>query len=224
VYLPVHGWDFSGTAWVDLYTAGDEAKGAGLGLTQAYLSTGKLFDGGSSLRLTYTHQEFPENELDAFTPVTFDQLAHDHSDRLAATTRQAIGSHFATFLQGGAWVDQDDQGGDGEMGLDFDEFAFDGGQLELAGFFTAGRFSRTIGGTVGLGRTFPSGSWHLAYEFTYDDILGFDADNNSLPQHRARASLDLNTDSRWSISMYAEVLLFDQETSVLAGLFLQRSF
>jgi len=224
VYLPGHDWDFTGTAWVDLYTAGDEAKGRGLGLTQAYLSTGKHWDGGSTVRFTYTHLEFPENELDAFTPVTFDQLAHDHADRVAATTRQAVGRHFGVFAQGGAWADQDDAGGDGEVGLDFEDVAFEGSTVELAGFYTGGRFSTTVGGRTAISGTTSTGAWHLAYEFTYDDIVGFDSDNNSLPQHRARASWDFNTNSRWSLSMYAEALLFDQETSVLAGLFLQRSF
>jgi hypothetical protein len=79
VYLPVRGgWDFTGTAWVDLYTQKDEAKGSGLGLTQAYLSTGKRFDSGSTMRFTYTHQEFPETELGLFTPVTFAELADAH--------------------------------------------------------------------------------------------------------------------------------------------------
>ena len=165
-----------------------------------------------------------ENELNAFTPVTFDQLAHDHVDRVAATTRQQVGHHFGVFAQGGAWIDQDDQGGDGELGLDFSDVAFKGSTVEFAGFATGGRFSTTVGGRAGLGGTTSTGAWHLLYEFSYNDIQGFDADNNSLPQHRARASWDLHTDSRWSLSMYAEALLFDQENSILAGLFLQRSF
>jgi len=224
LYLPVKGWDLAGTAWVDLYTAKDEAKGAGLGLTQAYLSTGKHFDGGSSLRFTYTHQEFPETQLDLFTPVTVAELANAHSDRAAVTTAQRLAKNFGVFASGGAWVDEEDAGGDGEVGFDIEEFAFHGSRLELAGFGTQGRFSTTLGGRAGLGGTTGNGSWLVGYEFTYDDIAGFAADNNSLPQHRLRASWDVNTASRWSLSIHADFLLFDTETSYAAGFFLQRSF
>ena len=224
LYLPVKGWDFTGTAWVDLYTAKDEAKGAGLGLTQAYLSTGKHFDGGSSVRFSYTHQEFPETQLDLFTPVTVEELANAHSDRAAVTMGQRLSKNFGVFASGGAWVDQEDVGGDGEVGMDIEEFAFKGSRLEFAGFGTQGRFSTTLGGRAGLGGTTSNGSWLVGYEFTYDDITGFAADNNSLPQNRIRANWDLNTASRWSISVHADLLLFDTETSYAAGLFLQRSF
>ena len=224
VYLPVSGWDLTGTAWVDLYTSGDEAKGAGLGLTQAYLSTGKRWDSGSSVRMTYAHLEFPENELDAFTPVLFDQLADDHLDRVSASPRLALGRHFGIFARGGLWTDEDDEGGDGELGFDIGDIAAAGTRLEMAGFYTGGRFSQTFVGRAGVGGSGAAASWNVLYEFAYDDIRGFDADNNSLPHHRARASVDLNTASRWSLSFHVEALLFDEETSVLAGFFLQRSF
>ena len=224
VYLPVTGWDLTGTAWVDLYTQKDEAKGAGLGLTQAYVSTGKRFDGGSTMRFTYTHQEFPETELDLFTPPTFAELADAHSDRAAISTEQRLAKNFGVFASGGAWVDEEDAGGDGELGFDIEEVAFSGSRLELAGFGTQGRFSTTIGGRAGLGGTTGAGSWLVGYEFTYDDIEGFEDDNNTLPQHRVGASWDMNTSSRWNLSLRADVVLFDSETSWVAGFFLQRSF
>jgi hypothetical protein len=224
VYLPVKGWDLTGTAWVDLYTQKDEAKGAGLGLTQAYVSTGKRFDGGSTMRFTYTHQEFPETELDLFTPPTFAELADAHSDRAAISTEQRLAKNFGVFASGGAWVDEEDAGGDGELGFDIEEVAFSGSRLELAGFGTQGRFSTTIGGRAGLGGTTGAGSWLVGYEFTYDDIQGFEDDNNTLPQNRVHASFDVNTASGWSFSIHGDVLLFDEETSYAAGFFIQRSF
>ena len=224
VYLPMRGWDFTGTAWVDLYTNGDEAKGAGLGLTQAYLTTGKRFDGGSTVRFTYTHQEFPETEQDLFTPVLFDQLEDDHVDRAAITTTQRLARRFGIFATGGAWLDQDDSGGDGEVGMSLEEIGFRGSKLELAGFATQGRFSRTLGGRAGLGGTTSNGSWLLGYEFTYDDVEDFADDNDSLPQHRVRAMWDMNTAWNWSVSLHGDVLLFDEETSYAVGLFVQRSF
>ena len=89
---------------------------------------------------------------------------------------------------------------------------------------TQGRFSQTLGYRAAVGANSDRSSWRVGYDFTYDDIDGFDADNDDLPQHRVRASWSTSSASRWNFSVYAETLLFDEETSVLAGLFLQRSF
>jgi hypothetical protein len=156
--------------------------------------------------------------------VSFEQLADDHSDRVSVTTHERLARHFGVFGIGGVWVDQEDTGGDAELGIEAEEFAFAGSRMELAGFGAQGRFSTSLGGRAELGGTTSNGSWLVGYEFTYDDIQGFEDDNNTLPQHRVGASWDMNTSSRWNLSLRADVVLFDTETSWVAGFFLQRSF
>jgi len=223
-FAPIGGWNVAGTAWVDLYTDGDDAKGPGLGLTQAYVSAGKAWKNGGSFRATYTHREFPENDLDAFLPVTANQLADDHYERVSASVRQTLGRRAGMFGSAGAWVDEDDDGYDAEGGVEFLDVLFDAVFIEAAAFTTQGQFSNTLGYRAAIGSTESWANWRLGYDFTHDDIDGFAADNDEIPQHRVRASVNVNTETRWNFSLYAEVLLFDDEESVLAGLFLQRSF
>lgn len=224
LYLPPVGWNVSGTAWIDYYDATDTAKGSGFEVTQAYLSTGRRFDGGSSIRFTYTHMAFPEIERNEFLPVTNEQLAKDRSDRVTAFGRQTLGGDVAIFERGGVWSDEDDDGTDAELGLEFDDFLVGGLHVEAAGFGVDSRFEKTVGWRAGLSSTTSHGLWRAGYDFTLNDIDGFTNDNDSVPQHRVRGSWETHLDSGWSLAAYGDLLLFDNEQSLVAGVFLERSF
>lgn len=223
-YLPPDAWTFQGTAWVDAYGSTDPNKGPGVEVTQAIVTTGRRFDGGSSLRLTYTHLAFPEIARDEFLPVTNEQLARDRSDRVALNARQTLGRSAALFGHAGAWSDEDDEGTDGELGLEFEGLFGEDTRVEAAGFLVDSRFEKTVGWRAATSAVSSLGLWRLGYDFTLNDIDGFTADNDSIPQHRVRLSWEADFDSGWSFATYADVLLFDQEHSAVAGLFVQRSF
>ena len=224
LYLPADTWSFSGTAWVDLYTSGDEAKGSGPEITQAYVTTGRRWQSGSALRATYTHLAFPELERDEFEPVLLQDLADAHNDRLSIYGRQALGRTVAIFGQVGGWHDETGDGVDAEAGFDVDDLLFDGSRIEVAGFGTEGRFVTTAGWRASLALLEERTAWRVGYEFTLNRIEGFQSDNNDIPQHRARASWERHGDSGWGFSAHADVVFYDSETAVLTGLLLQRSF
>jgi hypothetical protein len=224
LYFPPADWDFSATAWIDWYTANDTAKGAGPELTQAYVTTGRTFDGGSSLRATYTHRTFPEIDRNEFLPVTAAQLADDRSDRATVSGRHVVARNFAVTGLVGAWDDEDETGGDAEGGFQVDNFLFEKANFDAAAFGVRGRFNTTLGWRASIGTQSSHGLWRIGYEGTLNDIDGFESDNNSIPQHRIGVSFDTYSDSGWSFSTHVDGLFFDSETAVLAGLFLQRSF
>ncbi len=222
--LPPYDWTFGATAWIDWYTAGDDAKSSGPEITQAYVTTGRRFDDGSSLRATYTHLAFPQLDRDEFLPVTAEQLADDHSDRASLSGKLVLGSAFALFGRVGAWADQDDEGGDAEGGFEIRNFLFDGSVADAAAFGSDGRFSSTVGWRASMSVPTSHGSWRAGYEFALNRVDGFSSGNDDLPQHRITAAFESFGDSGWSLSAHADVLLFDSESALLAGLFLQRSF
>jgi hypothetical protein len=138
--------------------------------------------------------------------------------------RHVLGRSLALTGLIGAWSDEDETGGDAEGGFQADGFLFDKCNFDASAFGVRGRYNTTLGWRASMGTQSSHGTWRLGYEFTLNDIDGFAADNNDIPQHRISASFDTFSDSGWSFSAHADGLFFDSETSVLLGLFLQRSF
>jgi hypothetical protein len=221
--LPRDGWTFFGTLWLDAYTAGDDQKGTLFGLTQAYLSTGKRWASGSSLDLVYTHLEFPEMQRDEFLPVTDDQLADDHNERVSLASGLQLNDAVCLRTAVGAWVDQDDRGGDAELGFALHDFVFPGAFAEVAAFATRGSFLAELGarGSVGTA-TAGGGRLALDYEFTQNRLDGFSSANDDLPEHRLRLHGDHAWNS-WNVSWRLEALVYDDENALTLGLYLQRT-
>jgi hypothetical protein len=224
MYLPGDGWMCSGALWVDLYGAGDTAKNSAVEITEAYVTTGRTWESGSALRATYAHIAFPELDRNEFTPVTQQELANAHTDRLSAYGRQAIGRSLALFGLAGVWKDQDEDGGDAEFGFDVDHFLFDGSRFETSGFGALGNFTTTVGWRASVSVITPHTNWRVGYEFTQDNINGFQNDNDDIPQHAARGSWEIHGDTGWTFSANLGLLFYDTETAVNVGVLLQRSF
>jgi hypothetical protein len=223
-YLPLTGFTFTTTAWIDYYTSGDAAKGQGVELTQAYADTGRNWSDGSSLHLTYSHIAFPEIDRDEFRFVTAQQLADDHNDRVSLQSRLRVARTTRVHGVVGAWADQDEAGGDGELGFQIDQVIFDNLSFDLTGFGVQGKFVDVLGGRIELDRTFDGGAEMLVYELTNNRFEGFTNDNDDLPTHRVRAAADFYMPSGWTISGHVDAQAWDNETSVTIGFYVQRSF
>lgn len=220
--MPRDGWSFFGTLWIDVYTDGDDEKGTLFGLTQAYLSTGRRWAGGSTLDLVYSHLEFPEIERDEFLPVDDAQLADDHSERLALSSQLQMTPQTRLLSGVGAWVDEDEEGGDAEFGFALRDVLFARSFAEVLTFVTRGRFSKSLGGRFSGGRYLDDGRWAFDYEFSQNRLDGFSSTNDDLPQHRLRFSRD-HAWGDWDLSWRVEGLLYDDENALTLGLYLQRS-
>lgn len=223
-YLPIDAWTFVSTAWVDVYGSTDGAKGSGVELTQMLSTASRRWSDGSSLALVYSHYAFPELARNEFPGLLDAQIADAHSDRLSLRGRKAIGRRASFHTALGAWVDQDENGGDAELGFELDDLLGDSSFVDLVGFETRGRFSNAIGGRASFGLRGEHGSWRADYEFAQNHLDGFSDDNDDLPQHRVRLSGDHHTASGWSVSGHVDVNVWDSENSVAAGFYVQRSF
>lgn len=221
---PQDNWTFHGTTWIDLYTDSDNAKGPGPEVTQVLANLGRHWDSGNSINVIYTHMAFPEMDRDEFLPVTAQQLANDHNDRLAVTGRTPLSDDKRLHAGVGGWVDEDESGGDGELGVDVKDLFLAQSLIDLTGFATRGRFTDTVGGRLSFGRYTTFGYWNFEYEWALHHIDGFNANNDDLPQHRVRASREFHGPSGWSLSGHAEAGLWDDETSFAVGIYLQKSF
>lgn len=223
-YWPADAWDFHGTAWVDWYTSGDANKGAGPELTRLVASTGRTWSGGDGLNLAFTHDRFPETERDELNMLLSQQLADDHDERLSLSAWTWLREDRRLNGRAGVWGDQEDSGGDLELGLEQHELGHEDGRGSAALFAVSGKFSTVYGARLAYGMQGVTSRWDLSYEFALSDQVGFSAANDEIEQHRILASHDYQSDSGWSVSLHAGASLWTQESALTIGLYLQRSF
>ncbi len=223
-YLPMQGWNFLGTAWVDYYTSGDDAKGSGLGLTQLYMTSGTRSKRGDTLDFVYSHIEFPEIDREEFLPIEDDQLADDHNDRLAMRLRSQVTPQTRWTGSIGVWADEDEEGADGELGIERRNWIFQNSVSSLSLYGVNGRHSDALGWRTALAWDAPGGRWAAEYEFGLNQVDVFDEDNNDIPQHRLRVNRDYQTLSGWNFSGSVELGFWDDENSVGIGIYIQRSY
>lgn len=221
-HLPLDGWTLLGTAWVDLHSGDDIDDG--LALTEAHASAGRRFDGAHDVRLTYDHREYPDLLRDEFETVGVESIADGALDRLGLAGSATVVGGRKLSGRVGVWSDEDDGGGDFELGLESRGFLLAGSRLRLAVFAAQGKFSALRGARIGLGRSEGSVDWQLYYEVQADTFEGFDDLNDDAVQHRMRATTERTTRSGWVIGLYGEVQLQDIEDVLLAGFHVGRSF
>jgi hypothetical protein len=223
-YLPLGGWSFAATAWVDYYTSSDVNKGQGLEVTQAFVNAGKRWEGGNAVNLVYSHMAFPEIDRDEFLPVTAAQLADDHNERASLQTRLGLSRTVRTHALVGGWVDQDDAGRDVQGGFEFDETFFDRTVIDVTGFASDAKFVTLVGARASIQRRLDEGRLGVMYEISNARFDGFSNANDDLPQHRVRFSTEHFFASGWSFASHLDGLLWDNEHSLVLGFYLQKSF
>lgn len=223
-YLPDNGWSFFSSTWVDIYTDGDNLKDPGPELTQALANLTHSWSSTSAVGVRVSHVAFPQiNRREFVAPQPLD-FADAHVDRIAAFARTALTSTWRLRVEAGMWSDEEDSGGDVEIGQEFDHFLFDGAVVGVSAFAVNGQFNDSIGARSYLRSWDAHGGWSLEYELANNDLVGFTSQNDDLPQHRARAQWDWLPKSAWTLRLHLDLQLWDSESSLIAGLHINRSF
>jgi len=223
-YLPGDGWSVHSVGWFDFYTTDDANKGEGIEVTQALLSAGKRWADGSALHAVYSHIAFPELKRDDNLPVTAAQLAHDHNDRLALHPRLALSDSTRLHGTTAVWVDQNDEGSDHLLGVEFDDLFAARSVIDLAGFATDAKFVQIVGARASFSRSFDLGRWGFEYELANSRFVGFSSNNDDLAEHRLRLFTDLFLSGGFNLAVHVDTFLWDDENSLSAGFYLQKNF
>ncbi len=221
--LPDEGWDVHGTAWIDLYTSGDD-KDAGVELTQANLVTSRRFgeEGGLDISLTLTR--FPDIERDEFLPPEPLDLLDDENKRLGTSAWKRVTESTRVIGIAGVWADEEDEGGDVEVGLEIDDFLLERSVTSFSVFDNHARFTDIVGARAGYRIHAGRGYWDLSVEAARQRQLGFSDALDNLPRIRARGSWGFRTGSGWDVSLYGEGETWDEDHAWSVGFFAQRYF
>ncbi len=220
-YLPLDSWQYYGTFWVDYFNSDDEIK-SGLQLTQAVISANRRWASGDDLRIFYTHYEWPELLRNEFRPVTPEQLADDHNDRISVAGTRAL-ARFDVNAAVGAWADEDESGGDVQLGIDCPDLFANNSRTTATTFASQGEFSSVLGARVSYGQPAALGRWDVLYEAAIHDNTGFSADTDDIIQHWVKANHDFHTLSGWYINTSAQFRLWDDEAAWIVGAYLSKA-
>lgn len=223
-YWETEDWDFHGTGWVDWYSDGDVGKGSGPEVTAVYASTTRNFANGNGLLFTYTHDRLPSVDRYEFPSLDPLLLATERDDRISADGWVWVKSDRRLFARSGAWVDQEDFGGDLELGVEELDVWIDGNRTELSVFGSRGQFSTLLGLRTSYGVQRNLLHWSVSYEYFQSNQLGFTDDNDDLDHHRLLGNVDLTRHSGWNLSLRGGLERWSDEFAGVAGFYLQRSF
>jgi hypothetical protein len=223
-YAPEEGWNAYGTAWVDFYGTGDGLKSPGPELTQAVAAIGHRWESGNELEFGYQRSLFPQMDRQEFLVPDDAEVANGHHDRISIDGSRRISRNYRFHSCAGAWSDENDSGGDLELGLDKQDFLFDSSHTDFTVFGTAGEFSSLLGARIAMSRLIGGGSWDLFYELGQHHEYGFADDRDDFIQHRLRAARDFGLVHGWRVSTYVEGATWDDEIAIFVGLYVQKDF
>ena len=222
-YRPAGNWDMHGTAWVDLYPSQRDDEKPLIELSNLLAVANRRYGKEGALTLTARHWTFPQINRFEFQAVQDPQLGDDRTERFSVSGWKRLSETSRFHGQVGAWLDEDEAGGDVEAGLEQRGLFHVRGRADLTGFLTAGEFSRVAGLRTAYDWRVGSGAWRLFYSIENQENIGFDV-LDQLIQHWFRFSRDFYTESGWSMNFRGETLLFGDETSWSFGAYVQKSF
>lgn len=224
--VPEQGWAWHGVAWIDRYTGSDDNEGAGFEASRVRASASRRDDDGDTVRVSYLHQERPELLADEFNPLTAAAVADSHSDRLSWEGSQEPRRGLRLRAELGAWSDEEQSGGDAEVGAVLTDVIAADSRVEATLFASRGRFTKGAGGRLGYGwgDADGSGRWQVSYELFEQEFDDFDGDFGQLLQHWLRISRQMPVGEQWDLSMHLDARVWEQEHAWSAGAYLQRRF
>lgn len=221
-YLPSNGWKLFLSSLFDLYSGGDAGKGS-LELTQAQFNLWRDFE-RHGLRLRGYSQRFPQIDGDLVPATTLEQIQNAHLERASVDLWVGLGPHGRLIAEGGAWLDEEDDGADAAAALEFSELYSNRDRWRLGAYLTQGKFTDVLGWRLSTEQPFAGGTVRLAYDYAWQDLVGFLDQNDDLPQQRLSFSQDWYTSVGWSLTARVDWVLLDQDNGLWLGFFFQQAF
>lgn len=218
------GWTWHATAWVDAYRGDDDPKDEGFELTRVRASASRRAADGGLERWSYLHAKIPFTQREAFSAPVATALDDSRTDRVAYSRTLPWTTRTEIFLETGVWVDDEENGGDAELGVAVDDIGDHQGEVRVSGFVTRGEFSEELGGRLAYALAGPTGRWDLGYELSRERSLGFTAGFASQVQHSLRLSHDVLLDDPWDLRLTADLRRLEEQSSYAVGVHLQRRF
>lgn len=223
-WIPVAGWRFHSNMWLDFYTSDDVDKSSGPEVTQLYMATNKDWQGQRGMRAVYSFHKFPSLLRNEFQDPATDTVDREHVHRASVGGWQSLDSKRRLTLDLGVWEDDDDSGGDLDLGIDVQDLWHENSRLGFHLFQTNGEFTEHLGLRLTYGQYIAEDHWSVLLETTRNVTDGFDPSADTFYQHRIRGTYQFHLGEAWNMSVFGEDTILEDESSFLLGLQFDRSF
>lgn len=224
-FLPDDGWDLSSSVWIDVYDNQDRLKDENFEVTRANLFTARRWQGQGGMQFFYDHEEYPEllrnDNPQTLLPQT---LIGAHVDRVSAHLWVDTEAKTRWFTRWTGWVDEDAEGGSGELGIEMPNWLATQSRTDLAVFHVEAPTSNVTGVRIQHGGSHSYGRLDMLYELGFVHFDDFPNTTSDLLQHRLGALVTTSFGSGWDATFSCDVTLWDEEVSLAAGIYLQRLF
>lgn len=220
-WRPSSDWSLSASAWVDVYTSGDEFKSSGAELTDLRANANWRASADGGVNLSVSRTRFPELERAELTLTP--ELADDTVTRAGLGVWRNVTEAVRLSGRYDRWGDDDDDGDGGELRVGVRDVLYSAGEVALALFATEGSFSSLEGVRLQANRLTSSGYFDLTWELAEHAQDGFFGSQSELVQQALRLAWDTNLGA-WDLSLSGEQRFGDEQDSYSLGFFLQRRF
>jgi hypothetical protein len=220
-YLPRNDWDLRGSAWVDFYDSGDTKDG--LDVTQALLSSTRRWE-RDGLTLMYRRLRFPDIERLEYEESIFEDLVDARQDRVSVTGYHETEGDTRMHASLGLWTDEEEDGGDCEVGADVPGAFADDGLAGISLFLTRGAYSLDGGLRLSYGIADDDGRWDVHYVYADRHQDGFSHESDDLWEHTLRGTRAFYLKDGWHLSLDSDLRYFDDELAFSLAMYLQKTF
>jgi hypothetical protein len=221
-YHPTRRLSARVSAEVDYYTSSDELKSSGPELTQLLVNGSYRWESGNGVGIFATHFRWPELLRNEFDDLTALQISDHKTTRIGMHGWRRLSDAVRLNARLDRWSDQDDSGGSGDLRVSLRDLLFDDGEVSVGIHQISGKYSDGLGVRVRADRRFSSGHLGLSWDGTNFEPEGPSGSAASLQHHTLRANYDWSIGSSWSLSLFVENRLGDEQDSLTAGFFLQK--
>lgn len=219
-YLPSAKFSWTNSAWVDFYNSSDTSKSSGpeISLWTSYLYWNQ---GSSGSSLGFRHWRLPQTLRFRKSDSIFLAPIEARTSRVDASSWVRLGSRMRLNGQANYWKSESRSGTGGDVRIDF-ETPFGPGSRGWAGFFAQEGGDNDVGG-LRLGQSITLQSHHLRLSWEGARYRPTDEDG-TLFQRDLRFGWDYRSTSNWMLSLDFGMRRGDEQDTLSAGLYLQRSF
>lgn len=211
-------------AWLDVYGAEDEIKGAGLELTEFLLGLTWRTSVMSGVGLTLSHRRLPELLRSEFQEYDAASVRSSKLQRVAVNGWTNVTPKIRLDARADHWRDEDDDGTAGEAGVALRDLLFAQGEVRASVFYAEGSYSSGPGVRVSGSKSFGRSAATLGYEFVDYEQKGFAGEEEQLAQQALFGTLDLPLWEKWDLSFLSDKRFGDRQDSWSVGIMLQTRF